>query len=193
MELSILICSLESRLPKLKTLHDELANQLMRLPVMEVIGVEVLTQIDNREITTGEKRNKLLKRASGNYVCFIDDDDEIYPNYIRLILETIRQYRPDCIATRGHYSVNGGQKIEWRLSKSFTDHDGYENGKPILFRRTNHLSPVRRELALKAMFPHISNAEDKAYSEALNPHLKTEAEIIDYLYHYRYETFNKQY
>lgn len=189
---SILICSLVSRQSKLDHLLRSLYTQILALPPDQSPMVEVIFEVDNKQITTGAKRNKLLDRASGKYIAFIDDDDRVYPNYISAILEALKD-DPDCVATRGHYSENGGHKTEWRLSKSFRDYDGAEFGNKILFRRANHLTPVKREHALKARFPDISNAEDKAYSAALNQYLITEHEITEPIYHYDYETFNKQY
>lgn len=99
----------------------------------------------------------------------------------------------DCIAINGKITTNGMNEIAWRLSKNYENITIKENGKDIYLRKTNHIAPVKRELALKAMFPNISNAEDKAYSEALNPYLKTETIILEQMYHYRYLTNNKEY
>lgn len=189
-ELSILICSLESRAVKLDRLLRSLYVQVIMLD--HVGRVEILFEVDSKQISTGEKRNKLLDRASGKYICFIDDDDHVYESYIGRILEAIK-LDTDCIATQGHYSINGGHKILWKLSKDYADHDGNENGSVVLYRRANHLTPVKRECAIKARFPHISNAEDKAYSERLNKYIKTETSIPEPIYHYDYETANKQY
>jgi glycosyltransferase involved in cell wall biosynthesis len=60
--------------------------------------VEVITEVDNKQITTGAKRNNLLNKAQGKYICFIDDDDHISNDYLRLILEAIES-DADCIAT----------------------------------------------------------------------------------------------
>ena len=77
--------------------------------------VEVLTEVDSKQITTGAKRNNLLNKAQGKYICFIDDDDHIYPNYIKLILEAI-EWDADCIATTGIYTVDNGRKVRWKLA-----------------------------------------------------------------------------
>jgi hypothetical protein len=63
----------------------------------------------------------------------------------------------------------------------------------VFFRRANHLSPVKRELALQAMFPDQSNAEDKEYSGRLNPFLKTEVKIDKSIYHYDFKNYDKEY
>jgi hypothetical protein len=55
------------------------------------------------------------------------------------------------------------------------------------------LTPVKRELALQAMFPDKSNAEDKEYSSRLNPFLKIEVEIKELVYHYDYRSYDKEY
>jgi hypothetical protein len=73
------------------------------------------------------------------------------------------------------------------------DMDDYQGGELVFLRRTNHISPVKRELALLAMFPNISNGEDKEYSRRLNPHLRTEEKITQPVYHYKYSTSQKEY
>lgn len=156
--------------------------------------VEIIIDNDRKEITSGEKANRLLRRANGLFIVFIDDDDEIYRNYISSIIKKIIQNKDvDCIATTGHYSVDGGEKTLWKLSKDFADEDKFEDGKKILYRRANHLTPVRREHALAAMFPHVSKAEDKEYSRRINPYLKTEVSINDPIYHYKYSSHDKEY
>lgn len=186
MKLSILIPSLYKREDQLFNLLTELYSQI--IDCRAFLQVEILTNIDNKEKTTGAKRNELLLSASGKYIVFIDDDDEVYPEYLRLILKAIEK-DTDCIATCGHYSIDGGSKVLWKLSKDYSDHDS----DGILYRRTNHISPVKRELALRAMFPNKSNAEDKAYSEELNKYLKSECLIETPIYHYKYQSHNKEY
>jgi glycosyltransferase involved in cell wall biosynthesis len=187
MKLSILIPSLFKRQSLLDSLLSELNKQITECNAHS--EVEVIVKQDNKEVTTGEKRNQLLELAKGEYIVFIDDDDEIYFNYLLLILEAI-ETNVDCIGTQGHYSINGSHKTLWKLSKDYADHDGNDG---ILYRRANHLSPVKRVHALNAKFPHISNAEDKAYSERLNKYLKTET-VIDFpIYHYKYSSYNKEY
>jgi glycosyltransferase involved in cell wall biosynthesis len=192
MKLSILICSLEKRQEQLAELLAELNLQITSCDASDI--VEVMTEVDSKQITTGAKRNNLLNKASGKYICFIDDDDHIYPNYIKLILEATES-DADCIATTGIYSINGGHPVKWRLSKDFIDEDKFDSqiNEIVYFRRANHLTPVKRELALQAMFPDQSNAEDKEYSSRLNPFLQSEVEIKELIYHYDYKNYDKEY
>jgi glycosyltransferase involved in cell wall biosynthesis len=188
--LSILICSLVSRQAKLDRLLRSLYGQIAMLN--DATKVEVLFHIDNKEITTGTKRNCLLDKARGEYIAFIDDDDEVYDNYIRLQLQGCDS-GCDCIGSQGHYSINGGNKILWKLSMRYENRDEYENGTLVYYRKANHLSAIKREHALKVKFPDISNAEDKWYSDRIVEHLKSEYVIEEPIYHYAYETTNKQY
>ena len=192
MKLSILICSLEKRQEQLAELLAELNLQITSCDATAI--VEVITEVDSKQITTGAKRNNLLNKAHGKYICFIDDDDHIYPNYIKLILEAIES-DADCIATTGIYSINGGHPVKWRLSKDFIDEDKFDSqiNEIVYFRRANHLTPVKRLLALQAMFPDQSNAEDKEYSSRLNPFLQSEVEIKELIYHYDYKNYDKEY
>ena len=64
MILSILICSIEERNQKLQRLLALLAKQATP-------DVEVLTSIDNKKKSVGQKRNELLDRARGQYVAFV--------------------------------------------------------------------------------------------------------------------------
>lgn len=186
MQLSILICSLVSRELKLTMLLRELEKQSKNLPV------EILWHTDNKEITTGAKRNLLLQAAKGKYIIFIDDDDWIEPYYVDELL-IAAESDADCFAIKGWITTNGQNKMEWRLSKDYENVTIKESGRPIYLRTTNHITAVKREIALKGMFPDKSNAEDKEYSIRINPYLKTEYVIDKYLYFYRFSTHNKDY
>lgn len=205
MKLSILICSLESRRNELTRLLFSLVRQLPDIEnshsrpyegcmiyTYSFPDVEIIVATDNKQHSTGAKRNLLLHLAKGQYISFIDDDDEVYKCYIEEILKGVER-QCDCMAINGIMTTDGKDEIKWKLAKDYPNKTIYENGKRIYVRTTNHLSPVRRELALKAMFPNISNAEDKAYSEKLNQFLITEYIIEPPMYHYKYSSTNKSY
>ena len=79
-KLSILICSLYERAGMLSGLLRELHKQIDECNAGE--EVEVLTLIDNRERSTGSKRNELYGKAIESYSVSVDDDDKIPPYYI---------------------------------------------------------------------------------------------------------------
>jgi glycosyltransferase involved in cell wall biosynthesis len=52
-------------------------------------GIEVLYLCDNKQRTTGAKRNALFAMAQGEYFCFVDDDDDVKDYYIGRILPAL--------------------------------------------------------------------------------------------------------
>lgn len=158
----------------------------------EFTNVEIGYKMDNKEMTTGAKRQWLLENAKGEYIVFIDDDDEVPDYYISEILQAL-ETKPDCLGISGYMTTDGRDRINWTLSKD-NPNDTITVGNDLAYRRTtNHITVVKRELALKAGFPDISKGEDAAYSNALNPYLKTEVIIDKPMYHYKFSSFNKQY
>lgn len=174
-DLSILIPSTVSRKEMTDALVYELLKQGMDLPI------EVLLDWNETNVV-GKKRNDLLKRAQGKYIVFVDSDDEVSPNYISLILQQAKS-NADCIAINGKITTNGTDERKWFISKRYGT--WYEqNG--VYFRTPNHISPVKRDLALRAGFPEVAFAEDYEYSKRLFPLLTTEVIINEPLYHYKY-------
>ena len=57
--------------------------------VARMPDVELIYALDNKRRTVGAKRNMLLDAARGEYVCFIDDDDSIAPDYVARIHDTL--------------------------------------------------------------------------------------------------------
>ena len=180
--LSILIATLPERKQQLDRLLDHIYAQTEEFPG----EVEVL--IDNREkLSIGEKRQSLLERAKGHFVTFIDDDDWISYDFIGRVIFVLESCpEADSVSMRGSMSTNGNHEEPFYISienKTWSKRDG------TYYRSPNHITPVRRELALKAGFPPISRSEDFEYSRRLLPYLKKEVYAgDDPLYYYWYIT-----
>ncbi len=150
-----------SRRYQLATLQNILSSQITN-------EVQVITDF-SMAYNIGTKRNNLLSLATGKYVVFIDDDDIISNDYIEKILKACKK-NTDCIGISGVMVVDGLKKINWHISKEYkTWHD--EGG--VYYRTTNHISPVKRELALMVGFPETTFGEDFDFSMRLLPLLKT--------------------
>lgn len=162
---------------------NKLANLRTVLDRQLTDEVEVITDI-SMNYNIGTKRNKLLALASGKYVVFQDDDDSISSDYIEKILEACKS-DCDCIGISGVITTNGTGERQWHISKDF---QMWFERLGVYYRTPNHISPVKRELALAAGFPEISFAEDYEYSMRLLPMLKTEVKIPGILYYYRYQS-----
>ena len=167
MKLSILICSIPERLSQLSKLTEGLTHK----------DVEVIYLGDNLEMTVGEKRNWLLKISHGDYVVFIDDDDEVSDNYIEKILEATEQ-ETDCVC----FGVKIWHRNKWKDVDYSIKYKMDANFGDRFLRMPNHIMAVKRELALDAMFPKMVAYEDAAYAGRLK--LKTETKISDVLYLY---------
>ena len=183
MILSILIPTLTARHQQLNKLNDELLRQIELLPV-GLDKVEVINCPDNGEMSVGAKRQYLLTNCNGEYIVFIDDDDWIADDYVLQILQAL-QTKPDCIGFKGVMITNGHTHDKWSISHN---HKNWAKGKMGYVRHTNHLTPVKREIALKVGFNNKRYSEDYDYSMALLPHLKTEVFIDKEMYIYNYQS-----
>lgn len=178
MRLSVLIPTLDQRAHLLKRLLDILCPQTTD-------EVEVLLETDKGEAHIGTKRNKLIAKAQGDYVCFVDDDDRVSGDYIPRILGAI-QTNPDCVGIEGIYTCHS---IKKQFYASLKYKNWYED-KTGYFRCPNHLNPTRKTLAAKVLFPEKSWGEDVDYSLRLLPHLKTEVYLAGPIYFYDYNQTN---
>ncbi len=194
MMLSVLITSITEREHELEVLQSKLSDQILTGGYFG--QVEVITNVDNREKPVGQKRQELLEFSKAKWVCFLDDDDMPYPNYVQLIVDAIlSDPEADCIGTNGLMTVNGQGRWKWchRLGwPEAKNHKGFDYTRGIW-----HFSPVLRTKALKAGFnPALRYGEDADYAARLNPMLKKEVNIEQPIFVYRYSNkveHNKKY
>lgn len=180
--LSILIPTIVGR--------EEQYNNLYKILVKQYEGgeVEICTLKDNKEMSIGEKRNKLLQIANGKYVAFIDDDDIVSENYISLLLEAAKS-DCDCASLLGAYSVDGVfdglfehslKYNEWRTTVNDIKYERYPN----------HLSMIKSNIAKQFKFPEINHGEDADWSTQIHKSriLQTEYHIPEIIYYYNKTT-----
>lgn len=177
-KLSILIANIPSRELKMQYLVSFLTDQGG--------DVEILTD-GNMGYNIGTKRNLLLRRAMGEYIVYIDDDDEVSADYVEKILRAT-DGNPDCIGISGYITTNGENPKQWHISK---DYGHWHEENNIYYRTPNHISPVRRELALQTKFKEVNHGEDADYSKRLLPLLKTENKVEGNIYHYIYSNYKE--
>lgn len=179
MTLSILIPTLPER-------KEMLSHLLSTLHIKYLPEVEILTD-DDTKLSTGAKRNRLLQRASGEYVVFIDDDDEVSDIYIAAILVAIKK-KPDVIGFSGWMTTNGGKRSEFKISVNNPYTTIKEKGTLTYLRFNNHLSPIKRDIALKIGYRDISREEDYDYAVRLKTSgfIQFEVYINRPLYHYKF-------
>jgi len=186
MKLSILICTLPERKEMLDNLLDNLLHQITASGASKQI--EVLTDPDE-VLTVGEKRNALLKQASGDYLCFIDDDDDVAANYIVLILQALES-KPDCCSLRGEITFDGKNPEIFEHSLMYDSWKTVEAAEIKYERYPTPLNTIKSSIAKQFHFPSNDFGEDKAWSDALHKSklLKREAYIPSVIYFYRFIT-----
>jgi len=184
-DLSILILTLPTRIDLYSRLIKSLNQQVIENNLMH--RVQILTLGDTKEISVGEKRNILLNKSIGRYVCFIDDDDVIATNYLSVIMSALNS-NADVITFCGDYVEN---EIRTPFSISMV-HRGNYNHTNMFYRLPNHLCPVKREIALSCQFTDKNFGEDSDYAEKINNYLKNEYHIQEKLYFYMYDSNTSQ-
>ena len=153
-----------------------------QLPVDESVEMIIKEElpVDQGGPTIGANRNAALADSTGEYICFVDDDDLVPEYYVERILNAI-ETKPDVIGIKGHYIVGDGKPQLFVHSMQFKEWltvDGVHQRCP------NHLNPVKRELALQVPYNEKNHGEDQDYSMALLPLLKTEVMVEGLMYFY---------
>ena len=188
MILSILTPAVPSRLDSwvvglgespLATLIQTIGEQIGTLPV------EHLVLLDNKRRTVGEKRDALLRMARGQYVAYVDDDDDVSDDYVAELLKAARE-GPDVITFNQHCTVNAVQfEVQFKLGNP----NEAPNGVGTIKRNAWHVCAWRRTLAIQSRFPASNYGEDWAFAAPLCaiPGLR-EVHIPKVLHHYRHSS-----
>jgi glycosyltransferase involved in cell wall biosynthesis len=180
MRLSILICHIASRAAMLERLVAQLTPQLTS-------AVEVLIETDAGEIEIGRKRNNLLSKAAGDYLCFVDDDDAVHPSYVATILGELES-SPDCVGFKSNRYQDGKLIGDCSYSIRNAGRSDYLSNNCTFrhFVRTpGHITPVRREHAIATGFQSAwCFGEDRDFERRILPLLKTEVFIDAPMYDY---------
>jgi glycosyltransferase involved in cell wall biosynthesis len=183
-KLSILICTIPGRENFIERLLDRLSTQLTE-------EIEMIS--DGRKgISIGEKRNGLLQRAKGEYVSFIDDDDLVSHDYIKLLLDGINK-GVDCCSLKGIITEDGlsplifEHSLKYKIWRTVTDS---QPGQVRYERPPNHLNCIMSSIAKQFKFPEKNHGEDHEWSNqiAQSGLIKTEHAIEETIYYYEYRS-----
>ncbi len=176
MKLSILICSVNNRLTNfLPNVISKLDKQCANYD-----DVEIITLIDNKRIMLGDKRNMLINLAAGEYVVFIDDDDDITDDYVSTLYDAIES-KADVITFIVDVSLNNQPCKPCFYS---IKHKEDYNTDYAYYRLPNHIMCIKRSICLDTPYKAIIRGEDAAFSKDILPKLKSEYAINKALYKY---------
>ena len=182
MRLAILICTLNEPfyIQRLKRLQAELDRQIKQFPDQVYYTIHDA----GRSMTTGQKRNELIKNTQSEYFVFIDSDDMVVSDYVSTVLNAINS-GADCITYRGWMTTKGQRRQEWKIKLG----SPYITVKDYHYRWPNHISVMKRDRVAHINFPHKTIGEDYDWSEQIMKKglLKTEVHIDKLMYHYDFE------
>ena len=149
-------------------------------------SVEILTEIDEWGITIGEKRNRLMDRAFGEYIAYVDDDDYVSGDYVEKIVAAIRTGAPDCVGIWGEVYMDTKPKRSYKPFVHSLEYKELGEHFEFFYRPPNHLNPIKRSIAVDYPFKEISHGEDTEYALAIVKAgaIKTEVMAEGCLYSY---------
>lgn len=185
-QLSILIPTLPQRIDFYNNLIKFLYGQLNTYNLNS--EVQILSILDTQEMNVGKKRNALLNLSCGKYVQFVDDDDRLAHDFIKKMYDATLS-GADVVTFRGEYHEGGVFHSDFIIS-TLCKIDVNTGG--VMYRRPNHLCPVKREIALQCTFPDKNFGEDSDYANQINNHIKTEQHINEKMYFYMFNVNTSQ-
>lgn len=187
--LSILIPSIPQRAEKLSKLMFKLNLQKMGMFNDLLLSHYVEVIVDNSPsfleggLTIGAKRNELKNKATGKYLCFIDDDDDIAPNYLESLVRA-------CYLGRDVVTFKSLVKLEnaWGIVKMSlnTVHNSEFTPVGLVRRPPWHICPVKTKFAQEQDFIFVNNAEDFNWMERVLKSCFTESHLDMILYEYNH-------
>jgi glycosyltransferase involved in cell wall biosynthesis len=179
MLLSVLMPALAKR--SWQVLLSELRDQSAEYPGR----VEILHEVDNGSATSGIKRQRLLTRAKGEYVCYVDDDDVVAPYYITALLNAcITGVDVITFNMMFHHWLDRKEVSTevWRLGL-------YEDDRQQGRMSANHLCAWRRDIARRVSWsPRLGYGDDQLWygplmaSGLINTTIHIDEVLYDYMY-----------
>jgi hypothetical protein len=160
-----------------KFLAAAISEQIVNSPV------EHLVLFDNRARSIGAKRQALVDIARGEYVAFVDDDDDISPDYVDRLLKAA-QTGADVITFRQRAIYNG---LESEVNFGINNQDGPFTPGGITLRAPWHVCAWKRERVKDCLFAESNYGEDLAWCMQARRRARTAHHIDAVLHTYRHD------
>ena len=181
--LSILTPACWNRVEQGRALHEKLIHQ----PGFSQI--EHLVLYDNRARSIGMKRQALLESARGDYIAFVDDDDDVSGDYVTRLIEAITEHPEADVITFDQAAIYNGKPFTVHFQIGAKDDklmlEGPDN--QCLTRGPWHVCAWRRTKIRHCQFLDTNYGEDAAWVAQARQHV-TRAHHIDAILHtYRHD------
>jgi len=178
---SVLLLGIPERADKLNKLVDKLDKQITDLD--KNTEIEVLALIDNKHRSVGAKRQALLDIAMGDFIAFVDDDDDISDDYIKEIYEAInKDSNIDVITFKQKTFINDDAPSIIKFGLEYDNEEYCQNS--VIHRKPFHMCVWNTKITKQVKFPDISKTEDWFWLEQLCKIAKTEHRIDKILHFY---------
>jgi hypothetical protein len=178
-DVSFLIPNIPGRDSSLARLTQSIHEKMRRLA--PTLRYTIDLGFDNREMSIGMKRQRLIQESKAKYSAFIDDDDEITDEYIQDMRETIARSYP-VMRLRGRIDpYTFTHSLENTLK-------GLMAVDTVFLRPPNHLNPMMTDVAKLIHFKDAFRGEDLEWtirmsrSGFLTSEYKTDDSRIHYIY-----------
>lgn len=189
--LSILMPTIPERETMFNSLMGEVWLQRAALNQCHPTLGDVEIKVDNSKsfldggLSIGKKREKLVKRATGKYLCFLDDDEDIAPNYVETLVRLCQKHY-DIITFRSFIKND----FYWGLVDMSLKNPTNEEATPekIIKRPPWHICPVLSKYAKMYDFEDINYGEDWKWFEKVLKHCQSEAHTDQILHSYQHSS-----
>lgn len=188
--LSILIPSLFNRKEVFNELIDKLEKQIKENKLDKQI--EIITHIDNKNIRLIRKRNNMLLSSKGKFIAFLDDDDTVSDDYIKDIVNKIKEKpESDVITFKQHCNCNGWEFDLFSDTNSKVDKVKLSNNSYIrypwiwcVWKRENIV-----DISFKDAIGKLNCGEDREWLIQVmkSNKIKIETKIDKVLHYYRFD------
>lgn len=187
--LSILMPTTPERQEMFTRLYNEVYKQITYVHTTHPsLGrVEVLVDDSPRfldgGLSVGKKREALVKRAEGKYLCFLDSDESVSPDYVETLVRLCIKDQDVCTFRAIAKLSTFWALVDMRLAFKVNDQI---NPEYTVRRSAWHLCPVRSLFAKLVDFSDKNNAEDYEWMEKVLTRCTTEAHTDKIIFQYNH-------
>lgn len=182
-KLSILTPACWERIDQARALHEKIMGQVFSN------HIEHLTLFDNRARSIGMKRQALVDSARGEFIAFVDDDDDVTTDYVPLLVEAIAKHPDADVITFDQDAIYNGKEFVVHFQIGAGD-DRLDLAGPDHQRLTRgpwHVCAWRRSKVKHCQFLDTNYGEDAAWVSQARQAVQRAHHIDATLHTYRHD------